>query len=159
GPPLRAFPFYPTLPRLASGYDNTSPEELRNHPSLADHFFTSGDDRVFAASNLEALLRYGDTGSAALTSELFRLCPTLFMDAKVRGLGRTQSFEVDIPALPPWLYDWRTSGSQIPAATPKAYPQGPAQTFPALTRRQEPRQPIGEFGPDWRAQSPWRGRF
>ncbi len=56
--------FFPTFPH---GYGNGSLAERLEHPLLFNPFQPQGDDRVFAVSNLEALLRYGDTGPPALT--------------------------------------------------------------------------------------------
>src|SRR5262249_48437461 len=79
-------------------YANAYSTELRNSPILFNFLdpsyttYTSGGgvrpmrDRVIAHSNLEALLRFGDTGSPALTSELFQLCPNNFANAKTRRL-------------------------------------------------------------------------
>jgi hypothetical protein len=59
----RCFPAYP------AGYGDGSPAERRNHPLLANPFRPAGDDRHFAAFEMEALLRHGDMGSAALVSD------------------------------------------------------------------------------------------
>src|SRR5262249_52295136 len=76
-----AFPNFDTL----AGYDfakgplPSGRYELTDHPLYYNFFKPStpggADDRMFGLSNLEALLRYGDTGVSAMTSELFRLCP------------------------------------------------------------------------------------
>src|SRR5262249_16819942 len=87
GGPFSCFPTFP------QGYGNRSPAEGTNHPSLYNTLKPAGDDRVFAVSNLEALLRAGDTGSASLTSELLRLCPTNFANARLRRLVTTRSFD------------------------------------------------------------------
>ena len=43
---------------------------------------------------MEALLRYSDRGSPALTSDLFLLCPNSFGTAKTRRLVTTHSFDL-----------------------------------------------------------------
>src|SRR5262249_8970653 len=76
GAPLRsAFPSFLRLDGDYGGYGNRSPVERRGHPLLYNVFRPSADDRRFSISNLEALLRHGDTGSQALASELARLAP------------------------------------------------------------------------------------
>src|SRR5262249_50650770 len=74
-----------------------------------------GNDSVFPISNMEALLRYGDTGSPALTSDLFRLLPINLGDpsmqsdpvlaAKIRNLVTTHSFGYDRPGVTPWVWN------------------------------------------------------
>lgn len=93
-----AFSCFPSYP---AGYGNASVPERTDHPSLYNVFQPSQDDRSFALSNLEALLRYGDKGSPALSSELFRLCPQNFSDPRLRRLVTTHSFDVDKPGVLP----------------------------------------------------------
>jgi hypothetical protein len=154
------FPTFPT-----PGYDNgsqTNPGgELLQHPLLYDYFASSklppnnGPNRAFRASQMEALLRYGDTGSPALNSELFQLCPTNFAQARVRGLVTTHSMDVDRLGLVPWV--WAPDGSYqlSSAAGAPPYPRGPQLPFPpqsALGTVPLPTPPQGsDFGPDWRA--------
>ena len=89
---LDGFPSYlirPTTPgplRLG-GYGGFRTLELRHHPSVV---FTTGDDRRFRLSNLEALLRYGDTGTDALNSELLRLRGEILLAG---GDGETSAAE------------------------------------------------------------------
>jgi hypothetical protein len=168
---LSCFPSFPP------GYDNASADERRRHPLLHQVFRPRGDDRVFTASNLEALLRHGDTGSPALTSELFRLCPVNFGDptdprgsTRRRRLVTTHSFDQNQPGATPWLYPvdpGDPAAYGIPAADPTGAPRGPALPFPPLAWRTNPPPgfpapaPLGEFGPDWRANhagsSGWHG--
>src|SRR5205814_2417380 len=79
-----------SFPNFTNGYGNGSgppppppgpPQvstERFNHPLNYNYFQTAGDDRLFGLSNMEALLRYGDSNSPSLTSDLFRLCPVNF---------------------------------------------------------------------------------
>jgi hypothetical protein len=88
--PYRAFPSYPGDPPLSPGQPVSYGDgvhndfERRDHPLLFNPYMPYAgplansqhrSNRVLPLSNLEALLRYGDTGSPALTSELLRLCP------------------------------------------------------------------------------------
>jgi hypothetical protein len=116
-----AFPNFDTL----AGYDfgkgplPSGRYELTDHPLYYNFFKPStpggADDRMFGLSNLEALLRYGDTGVSAMTSELFRLCPWNLsgMDPMTgtaaalrrRNLLTTHSFDIDRPSLTPYIWD------------------------------------------------------
>src|SRR5207302_5247586 len=94
-----------------------SNRERIHHPNLYNAFRPALPDRAFALSSMEALLRYGDTGSAALTSELFRLCPNNFGDAsdagaRRRGLVTLRSFDVDRPGVTPWF--WLDANEAVP---------------------------------------------
>ncbi len=159
-PPLRQLlGGFPTFPQ---GFGNASPAECADHPAVYNVRTPTDDDRAFAVSNLEALLRYGDTGSPALTSELLSLCPLNFgadpsamqAAARRRRLVTTLSFDVDRPAVTPWVWD--------PAAQPYTFgsgshPQGLAIPFPAATQPGNP--PVrSEFGTDWRARTAALGR-
>src|SRR5205823_3886303 len=104
---------------------------------LANVFRPAGDDRVFMASHLEALLRCGDTGSPALTSDLFRLCPANFSAAHARGLVTTHSFDIDRPGISPWLFDRSGSAYQPSRDHPNQPPNGPPVAFPVLAKRKD----------------------
>jgi hypothetical protein len=160
GPPGSCFPAFLTAAGAYAGYGNRSPAERRNHPSLYNLFQPAGDDRAFAVANLEAHLRYGDTGSPALTSELFRLCPVNFADPRARGLVTTHSFDPGRPGVSPWLHDLASfpyeAGPTLDPDQP-ALPQGPPIPPPPLPRPGV--TPDGEFGPtDWRALTAALGR-
>ncbi len=171
-PALSCFPYFnlppyrlPLPPETLRGYGHAPPRlpdqerlERVGHPLLYNVFRPSGRDRVFALSNMEALLRYGDTGSPALTSELFRLCPTNLADAPTRRLVTTYSFDVDRPGVSPWawqgvpaeLYMLRQGPDDPP------YPSGGALGFPTLAN---PPGSESEFTADWRARSASLGRL
>lgn len=128
------------------------PDELTDHPRLWNIFQPKGGDRLFDLSNLEALLRYADTNSPGLTSDLFRLCPENLKDPRRRRLLTTYSFDVNRPGMSPWL-------TTTPAASPPAlvqdtgnplvyWPQAGSVGFPQLGS-----SPGGEFLDDWRAAS------
>ncbi len=171
----------------ATGWDNgtdVSPtqSERRDHPSLYDVMQprTVGadpalPDRRFGLSNMEALLRYGDTGSPALTSELFQFCPVNFGDEsslaarlasfKRRNLVTVRSYDLDRPGVSPWTY---TQPDGLPGygqaagwvTGPYRAPVGAPLSFPGLNWRLEaPPTPTNflagskEFKPnDWRWQ-------
>ncbi len=143
----RCFPLFP------AGYGNGSLAERAEHPQLYNVFRPAGDDRRFAVGNLEALLRYGDTGSEALTSELARLCPRNFANPRIRRLVTTHSFDRDQPGLSPWVYHYPGDSPQpyqVPVADPDQCPAGPPIPFPPLTLRRLDIE-NGEFLADWRA--------
>lgn len=110
------FPYYPP-----SRYQNGSTTERTNHPSLFNYFNPQNDDRIFTTSHMEALLRYGDTGSPALTSDLFRLCPTDFQNSlRPMRLLTTLSMDFSRPGLLPWL---PTGTTDYQLASGGSYPQ------------------------------------
>ena len=110
-----------TSPLFGPQYHNgscmsaNSREELYSHPMLYNFFSPTQNclssagqaqkDRRFAASHMEALLRYSDRGSPALTSDLFRLCPNSFSNPKTRRLVTTDSYDVVRPGLSPYIWD------------------------------------------------------
>jgi hypothetical protein len=133
------------FPARPNGYGNGLGTEWNTHPNLYNPLRPMLPDRAFTLSNMEALLRYGDTGTHALASELFQLCPTNFLDpanpgaaAVRRRLVTTHSFDVSQPGLFPWLlnpqdnkhYHWIMSGPHQ-----QRFPVGRAQMFPDLPRR------------------------
>ena len=155
GSALSCFPSYPTSISnpAVGGYDDASAGELTNHPL---NFLSSGsDDRVFDLSNMEALLRFGDTGSANLTSDLLRLCPLNFSDARIRRLVTLSSFDIDSPGVTPWLYSSPPSPYQLTTTgINPAYPVGGAIGFPSTSAAAT--APPTEFGnvagaPDYRS--------
>ena len=123
-------------------YNNKGSAEAWSHPQIYNYFdpaqntYAPGpQDRRFAPGNMEALLRYADMGSPALSSDLFRLCPLSFgdpgMGGKARRLVTTHSMDLDRPGVAPWIWD--------PAAQPyrlaphQQYPTGGAMPFPGTT--------------------------
>jgi hypothetical protein len=153
-PPYFCFPAYPAR----SGYGNSSAAERTNHPLLHNPFRPVAPDRTFALSNLEALLRYEDTGSQALTSDLLRLCPANLKDGpgavRRRRLVTLASFDPDRPGVTGWFwskgagspaYNRLPPGEPLPTLSP--HPSGPAVPFPP----EPPPFLESEFGSDGRA--------
>jgi hypothetical protein len=132
----------PSFPDVPNGYGEGSATERRNHP-LVFNFFNPYQDPpppygnsdpnkrnlVFPISNMEALLRYGETNSPGLTSSLFRLCAQNLGDptfeqipvadpvdpqgmrnkmwtggASRRQLVTTHSFAMDRVGMSPWFW-------------------------------------------------------
>ncbi|MBY0527740.1 MAG: hypothetical protein K2R98_30360 [Gemmataceae bacterium] len=89
------------------------------------------NNRSFPHSNLEALLRYSDKGSPALTSDLFRLCPTSFAQAKARRLVTTLSMDLSAPGLMPSILNAAGGASPYQLAAGSNFPTRPAINFPA----------------------------
>jgi len=129
--PTQSFPNYP------GWYANGSQGAEMGFHALQFNFFNPAQpgysqtqaqraDRTFPASNMEALLRYGDRGSPALTSDLFQLCPNSFANAKTRRLVTTHAFDVDRPGATPWV--WPSQGAKYsgttlpPSSGPIAFP-------------------------------------
>jgi hypothetical protein len=137
------------FPRFPAGYGSGSLWERTDHPSVYNPLQPTEDDRAFAVSNLEALLRHGDTGSPALTSELLRLCPHIFgadpstdplASARRRRLVTTHSFDVDKPGVSPWIADPRAQPYILRGGSP--YPRGGPVAIPTQPRR-EPSAALG----------------
>jgi hypothetical protein len=162
--PTGAVSAFPTFP---VGYDNSSAAELNNHPALFNYYFPQGDDRIFLPSNMEALLRYGDKGSPALTSDLFRLLPQSLAQPRARGLVTTRSADLlRLPGLTPWI--WDPNDPTLPAPGTKytmastlsgGFPSGTAIPFPPVTWRTgagKVTPPVGsEFDTPWRSVPPF----
>jgi hypothetical protein len=142
------FPDYPI-----TSYGHGNPFELLNHPLKYNPFSPSGDDRTFRASNMAALLRFGDTGSESLTSELMTLCRLNFADptdpasARRRRLVTTHSFDPDRTGITPWYWNNPTAKYQLATGAP--FPFGSSIQFPSSVLPNSPDS--GEFGKDWRA--------
>ncbi len=108
-------------------YGNGDVFERTNHPLNYNVMVPAGDDRRYAASNLAALLRFGDTGSEFLSSELLARCPSTFaatdaFAARYRRLVTTHSFDFDRAGMTPWFYVNPTYGF-VPPQRPNQPPQ------------------------------------
>jgi hypothetical protein len=163
-PPMSCFPTYPP------GYGNASLRERTDHPLVYNPFAPTGDDRAFPVMNVEALLRYGDTGSPALSSEFLGLCPQNLGGsapatdplgaagaARRRRLVTTTSFDLDKPGVTPWVWDPSASLYTLPAGSRQ--PQGGSIAFPILPPRPAAPPPGSEFGTDLRAGDAVLGRI
>ena len=143
-------PLFPTFP---AGYDNCNTAELTNHPSAYSPIVPVGDDRpALSWSNLEALLRYSDTGSPALTSDLFRLCPRSFTDRRARNLVTLHSYDFLFSGLSPYLYTGDPlSPRYAPVQLQGLYPVGNPIPFPTPQLAPQPKVFRREFGNyEWR---------
>ncbi|GIW82832.1 MAG: hypothetical protein KatS3mg105_4639 [Gemmatales bacterium] len=151
-----AFPTYP------GGWGNASAAERSNHPMLFDIFSPAGDDRVFDDSNMMGLLRDASSTTDLLKSDLGKLCPTNFTAAggRRRRLVTTRSFDLDHPAITPWIWDPTSAPYQLAAFNPNDpltwAPRGGTFNFP--TNYTAP-PPNSEFDSGWRAASASRGRI
>jgi hypothetical protein len=103
-------------------------------------------DRRFPFSDMESLLRYGDTGSPALLSDLFKLCPNSMADSKMRKLVTTTSTDIDRPGVYPYIWDPNAQPSQLQAGS--LYPNPTPIAFPPLGATPPANS---EFSPNWRA--------
>jgi hypothetical protein len=132
-----SFPGQPSMPPTF-GYDNpgaNSQAELVNHPGIYNYFQPQGDDRVFADTNLEPILRMGDAGVTNLPSDFVNLMPNTFSSNgqvadpnNLRNLITTRSFDLDRPGLTPWAVS--ATSYNLTGSTPTAsgfvpsYPKG-----------------------------------
>ncbi len=135
-----------------TSYGSGDPGERLDHPLLYNFFNPAfKGDRTYRARNLDALLRYGQTGSPGMASEYFRLSPSsFFLNPKIRHMVTTDSFDVNTAGFTPWL-------SQNPPATAytfttQPYPTGGAYGFPTGSLTPPPGLGGigGEFGSDGR---------
>jgi hypothetical protein len=151
-----SFSLFPTFP--GAGFGNASTAELTEHPlvfnSYQPAYVPTGTppviQRTFPLSNMEALLRYGETGSHTLTSDLLRLCPlnfggdpnstttptTIGDAARRRRLVTTISQDLVAPGVVPTVFDpTATPYTLTSTPTPRYVPDGPLVGFPALSER------------------------
>ena len=128
----------PSFPSVPNGYGEGSAQERLNHPQVYNFFNPFQDppapwgtgnankrNLFFPISNMEALLRYGETNSPGLTSSLFRLCAQNFGDpnfeqvptttgpmtggASRRQMVTTHSFGLDRNGMSAWF--WGNKGA------------------------------------------------
>jgi hypothetical protein len=159
------------FPSFPARYANGDATERLNHPlryNVLRSYLTynaTNDDRVFTSSDLAALLRFQNTGSEALTSDLLKLSPTNFVTApnaeRIRRMVTTHSFDRNCPGATPYIYfdaQKPLAAYQVPAGNSVGPPQGPAIPFPPLAQRTQ-NVANGEFAVDWRALSAALGRI
>jgi hypothetical protein len=167
-PPAAVSPQYGTVtgftcfPPFPQGYSGGFNNELQDHPALYNYFFPQGDDRVFNASHMESVLRYGGTNSPALTSDLYRLLPLNMQNPATRRMITTLSMDHDRPGLSPYIWDPADPNTKYTWPTPSTstYPTagglipGQAIAFPPLAQRTTTPPPVGsDFDPNtWRAE-------
>jgi len=134
--------------------------DQQNHPMLFNFFDPTQNvyhkggvlsplaDRRFHVRSMDAILRYRDAGSPALSSELFLLLPQSLAIDKNRRQVTTHSFDYSRPGVTPAAYAAGVTPYQLPPGSP--YPQAQPQVFnpPAAAPNS------GEFGPGWGAVSP-----
>lgn len=112
-PPINAWQCFPSFSTAYGQGGLRDPLELLDHPKLVNPFAAApGRSYLFPPSDIEALLRYGDTGSPALTSDLFRHCPLNFGDPndplgslKRRNLVTVHSCDIDRPGVIPFFWN------------------------------------------------------
>lgn len=99
-------PSYNCFPHFSDDYDGwVNGSSGQNHPikynffSPAATYFSDGTGQNYQAWEMDAVLRYGDTGSPSLPSRLFRLIPRNLADPKSRRLITTHSFDFDRPGV------------------------------------------------------------
>lgn len=162
-------------------FRNAISADMNRHPSLHQLPAYMGDDRYFAPSNTEALLRHGDVGTYGLISDLRRMLPISFREPSAvtnrsaRYMVTTHSFDLvraglspyisnvdpDNPAsLPPWQAG---GGPEVPGGYPANDWANPPNTNSRVVAQQAfgknlpfpyaTNVPSGEFGPSWRPVS------
>jgi hypothetical protein len=160
---------FPTFPQ---GYSNGNTTERTNHPlsfNLVQPTFVQSRptpiyDRTFGVANMYPLIYTGQSSSSALSSEPGQLCPTNFAIGRICNLVTTDSWDVDRPAVTPWIYDRTASGYAVAGTSPadQQAPTGPAVSFPDPgANRAKPVPNAGSVPPsssefadaDWRANN------
>ena len=164
--PYQCFPSVP-LGYASPNLPGSEILELTNHPKIYNPFTPFPPDRAFDLSCMEALLRYGDTGSSSFTSDVFHLFPQNFGDAndpggstKRRNLVTVRSFDVDRPGVSPYFWPSHLMAyNRYPPQTSALHPSGEAVNFPPLATALpffDPRD--CEFNPgDWRTTAALTG--
>ncbi|HEV3205177.1 MAG TPA: hypothetical protein VGY77_12370 [Gemmataceae bacterium] len=159
--PLQCFPSVP-LGYASPNLPGSEQGEYSHHPKLFNPLNPFSPDRAFDLSCMEALLRFGDTGSSGLTSDLFHHCPLNFGDpndpggsAKRRNLVSVRSFDVDRPGVSPYFWPSHPMDYNLyPPGTSSLHPSGRWVNFPPVTARLPPLSPDSEIRlPDWRTTS------
>ena len=154
-----AFPWY----NEAYSHSWWNPEDKSYNPNLYNYFdptqnwyFNSGllrlNNRRFPVGDMEALLRYSDRGSPALTSDLFLLCPNSFRNANTRRLVTTLSMDLARAGVMPSMTAPATGGNTFQLAPNlsllQQYPTCQPVNFPAAGTL-----PSGEFGAGYYAMT------
>ncbi len=180
-----AFPTYP------GGYQNGNTTERTNHSAIYNATrpqplpwtvvamdpmnptkANSAYNLRFPASDLERLLRFGDTDGPSLSSQLERLCvsnfnntteaataPNLAPPAKRRLLVTTDSSDRNAPGVFPYIYKSNTTPAFADYSGTGGVPSGPTIPFPSIPATTPGALPSAtisgtsptEFGIDWRA--------
>ena len=138
------------VPSVATGYIPTylggyttgaGAAQLTNHPLAYNVFAPAGGDRAFSLNSMEALLRFNDTTSYALSGDLLSLCPNVFSQQRARSMVTTRAFDLDVPGLAPAL-PTRTGAYQLTVGgTLPSRPQAGAVTFPTTAQILAPPTP------------------
>jgi hypothetical protein len=153
--PYRPFPTYP------QGYDSNAAVSTDgiDHPLLFNPYrspdFNAGNnDYLFKASNMAALLRYGDTGAEFLSSDLMTLLPNNFTDfnnpsnaAQRRRLVTTHSWDTMRPTATPWIYNPATAAQYAITGNNQNPTQSGSISFPQLPNTQAPPNQNGRYDP------------
>ena len=155
------------------GYENGEANEQKNHPAVYNPVMPQPPlpppnpglppppyDRKFDVSNMERLLRYGDTNTEGLTSELWQLLPQNLGNQRVRNMGTVLSADPDKPGVQPslWLATANSTLTPLPFTPtytsntflPSLVGGGGPQQFPGVDKRASPLPPFTDFASDWR---------
>lgn len=139
------------------GMDEGGAPTMYNYFDPTQNWYWNGglqrcNDRRFPASDLEALYRYSDRGSPALTSDLFSLCPMSFQsNPSIRRLVTTLSMDLARPGVMPSMTAPQQGFTYQLAQNlglPQQYPTRQPMNFPAPGAL-----PSGEFGAGYHAMA------
>ncbi len=156
GSPAGKDPAYASFPQFTSGFNNGNTAERTDHPllynPLAPRYNPLGavpDDLPFRLSNQEALLRFGESNSPALTADPFRLADQTFQsNPALRRLVTLRSFDTSRPGATPWVVDPTTPATLYTYTAGNAAPNGSSVASPAGG----PFMAEGDFAnSDWRS--------
>jgi hypothetical protein len=107
------------FPKFGAGYGNYSMKEMMNHPSVYNVYEPQADDKTLGCNsnlegtNMEAVLRYGDTGAPAMSSNLFQILPRNLTSPRIRRLITTISMDIDQPVMSAWVWNRATKSDWL----------------------------------------------
>jgi hypothetical protein len=130
--------------------NNNNARRVRPHPAKHNPFAGASGDRLFKAQMLEPLLRHGDTGADAFSSDLRYLFNASILDPATRRRITTDSWDISRPGLLPYIdhnanrFGYR--GNDLNEA-PRDLSGGIGIPFPAQAQPLQPTPiPVGSVG-------------
>jgi hypothetical protein len=91
------------------------------HPVQYNSLRPGPGNRNFSAYDMAAMLRSGGTNAEFLSSDLLRLCPTNFADARTRNMAAHQYFDLDRPVPIPYVWDRTVAPYAMNTTVPYPY--------------------------------------
>jgi hypothetical protein len=150
------------FPNFPAGWSNANAAETTNNP-LAFNLLNPTFPNILplAMSNQEALLRFGGTGSPALTSKIFQLMPSTFSNPRARNMVTLSNWHLDRITGAPFLNFSRTTTGHytynaaikyptlVVASNPKPVYNTPGSAVTSTSATNPPWKT--EFSTEWRS--------